>query len=138
MDIKMKNTQETEHEYMLKKKEIRHKILGYVWCTPYPCFIDTIISAIPELHGNCNWPADIGNVFYSFRLSPIGLECFQTLIRRRQIHLWKDEYSEQCSFENYPYSPNLIASRNRRVPYREPRWQPATVHLNIMGIDQLC
>jgi hypothetical protein len=131
----MKNKQEVEYEYMLKKMEIRHKILDYVLLSSPQRMIDTIIFAIPELQGKCKWPANIGNVFYTFKISPMGLECFQTLLKRKQIQILSaNEY--QCMLEGYyPYPPNMIAHPKRKGLYKEPRWQPAVVVITARGAD---
>lgn len=124
-----------EQQHARSKSDIKREILQSVWPLGSPKLIDTIIEEIPELQGTCEWPTDLGNVFYTFTISSIGIKCFKELLKRRRIVLvHADVY--QCMYEDC-FSDYPIAHRDRKDAYVKPRWQPAIVVILAMGVDMI-
>lgn len=119
MKTKEKIKIDSERQHELMKSKIKDSILQYRFVERGPILIDTIIEAIPELQGKCRWPTDLGNVFYTFTISSIGLECFKELLKRRRIVLVHAD-EDQCMYEDC-FSDYPIAHRDRKDAYVKPR-----------------
>jgi hypothetical protein len=134
----MKNSNE---KYIKRKiltyEDISKAILRSIWHQINPCLIDTIIVNIPEIKGTCEWPADpYFNTFYTRNISILGLNYMQNLLQAKQIHMWHEDIF-QCRYEgHFPYGRNIV-NPNRKIPHKEPRWQPAVMVITTRGIDRL-